>query len=257
MTQPTHTDLPERDPGKPAARQGLFRKFDVRRVDGSDQPGGKHHGCRYFVLDVDHDQFAAAALTAYAAACQQTHPELARDLRQQWGAATSLPHLAVMEAEIAAARKILARLCDNGLVRMSIPVQPDDEDIILSAVIERAAAAVSAAPAEPVAFVDGYDTDDGRVIRHIQQIGHLDKSLPLGAELYLAAGVAPAAPADQADALDAARYRWLRNRDLDAISQGGVFAGMTPEDVVLNGDDLDKAIDAAIDAQAMCGKGAA
>ena len=47
-------------------------------------------------------------------------------------------------------------------------------------------------------------------------------------------------------ARDAARYRWLRERDLDTITKGGVFAGMTPENVVLNGSDLDKAIDAAM-----------
>ena len=78
--------LPERDTSKPAEQQGLFRKFDVCRTDGSDAPGGKHHGCRYFVLDVDHDAFAAAALGAYAAACEATHAELARDLREKWGA---------------------------------------------------------------------------------------------------------------------------------------------------------------------------
>jgi hypothetical protein len=43
---------------------------------------------------------------------------------------------------------------------------------------------------------------------------------------------------------DAARYRWLRSRDLDSIVDGGVFAGMVPDNVVLNGDDLDAAIDA-------------
>jgi len=51
---------------------------------------------------------------------------------------------------------------------------------------------------------------------------------------------------DGAIALDAARYRWLRERDLDTISRGGVFAGMTPKNVVLNGEDLDRAIDEAM-----------
>ncbi|MFU2763946.1 hypothetical protein ACM7NW_29965 [Pseudomonas aeruginosa] len=46
-------------------------------------------------------------------------------------------------------------------------------------------------------------------------------------------------------AKDAARYRWLRERDLETIIQGGVFAGMTPENIVLNQEDLDAAIDAA------------
>ncbi|WP_186145961.1 rod-binding protein [Burkholderia gladioli] len=44
---------------------------------------------------------------------------------------------------------------------------------------------------------------------------------------------------------DAFRYRFLRDRPLDTIKAGGVFAGMTPENVVLNGADLDAAIDAA------------
>lgn len=48
------------------------------------------------------------------------------------------------------------------------------------------------------------------------------------------------------DALDAERYRWLRSRDLETISQGGVFAGMTPQNVILNEEDLDQAVDAAI-----------
>lgn len=48
------------------------------------------------------------------------------------------------------------------------------------------------------------------------------------------------------DARDAARYRWLRARDLETISKGGVFAGMTPTNVVINGVDLDRAIDDAM-----------
>lgn len=43
---------------------------------------------------------------------------------------------------------------------------------------------------------------------------------------------------------DAARYRWLRERDLETIEQGGIFAGQTPENFVLNGEDLDQRIDA-------------
>lgn len=79
--------FPERDPSKPAEQQGLFRKFDVRRVDGSDQPGGKHHGCHYYVLDLNHDQHAPAAMRAYAAACRATHPHLADDIEAEFGAA--------------------------------------------------------------------------------------------------------------------------------------------------------------------------
>lgn len=50
-------------------------------------------------------------------------------------------------------------------------------------------------------------------------------------------------------AKDANRYRWLRARDLDTITCGGVFAGLTPDNLVLNGEDLDAAVDAALAAQ--------
>lgn len=43
----------------------------------------------------------------------------------------------------------------------------------------------------------------------------------------------------------ASRYQWLRERPLDAVHKGGVFAGKTPDNLVLNGADLDAAIDAA------------
>lgn len=50
------------------------------------------------------------------------------------------------------------------------------------------------------------------------------------------------------EAADAARYRWLRSRDLDTIDAGGIFIGRVPENLVVNGDDADRAIDAAISA---------
>ena len=44
----------------------------------------------------------------------------------------------------------------------------------------------------------------------------------------------------------AKRYAWLRERDLNTLHEGGVFAGRTPHNVVLNGADLDEAIDAGM-----------
>lgn len=62
-------------------RDGVYRKFDVHRTDGTDtKPGDKHFNCVYFVLDISHDKFAAAALRAYAEACRDELPELAADL---------------------------------------------------------------------------------------------------------------------------------------------------------------------------------
>lgn len=60
--------------------KGLYHKFKVERTDGKSEPGKKHHGCFYFVLDVDHDPHALAALRAYATSCRAEYPHLAKDL---------------------------------------------------------------------------------------------------------------------------------------------------------------------------------
>lgn len=62
--------------------EGIKRKYEVRRTDGSSIPGGKHSGCSYFVLDINHDEFSLAALKAYAEACKSKLPALAVDLMQ-------------------------------------------------------------------------------------------------------------------------------------------------------------------------------
>lgn len=49
---------------------------------------------------------------------------------------------------------------------------------------------------------------------------------------------------------DAARYRFLRSRDLNTIAMGGVFAGMTPQNLVINEETLDEAVDAAMSKEA-------
>lgn len=63
----------------------VFNKFNVRRVDGRDRSGGDREDAKYFVLDVTHDPFARQALIAYANACEETHPQLAADIRLQYG----------------------------------------------------------------------------------------------------------------------------------------------------------------------------
>jgi hypothetical protein len=63
-------------------KRGLYKKYKVERTDGSSCPGKKHFGCPYFVLDLEHDRHAKAALQAYAESCQKEYPELAEDLRE-------------------------------------------------------------------------------------------------------------------------------------------------------------------------------
>ena len=73
----------------PKNEMGLYCKFIVKRTDGSSEPGGKHYGCDYFTLDLTHDPYAIPTLKAYADACENEYPNLARDLRrkiEEWGA---------------------------------------------------------------------------------------------------------------------------------------------------------------------------
>lgn len=65
---------------------GVYEKFRVTRTDGTDAPGGKHHGCAYFVLDLDHDKHAVPALRAYGESCKDELPELSCDLLAVAGA---------------------------------------------------------------------------------------------------------------------------------------------------------------------------
>lgn len=47
-------------------RRGLYQKYRVTRVDGTDAPGEKHSRCQYIVLDATHDRNAPPAIQAYA-----------------------------------------------------------------------------------------------------------------------------------------------------------------------------------------------
>lgn len=66
--------------------RGLYRKFKVERTDGKSAPGEKHDGCEYFVLDMDHDKHAHAAIVAYVQSLENTgeYPGLAADLRDRY-----------------------------------------------------------------------------------------------------------------------------------------------------------------------------
>ncbi len=63
--------------------RGLYHKFNVERTDGSSEPGGKHHGCDYFILDLTHDKHAYAALRGYIDSCRSEFPALADDLTEK------------------------------------------------------------------------------------------------------------------------------------------------------------------------------
>ena len=113
--EPVGCSFPERDQTKPAEQQGIFRKFVVQRVDGSDQPGGKHHGCEYFVLDMVHDKHAADALRAYAESCRHSHPELSTDLIARFGT-----HLKPQPDQNSLTKVEPCKVCGEGNARLVV-----------------------------------------------------------------------------------------------------------------------------------------
>lgn len=64
--------------------KGLHSKYTVFRNDGRDVAGEPHHGCFHFVLDIDHDPAALAALRFYAESVKDSRPQLAIDLMAEW-----------------------------------------------------------------------------------------------------------------------------------------------------------------------------
>lgn len=61
--------------------RGLYDKYVVRRIDAD--PTGKHDNCWYFVLDLEHDPYAYAALDMYANSCIEKNPVLGYELKQK------------------------------------------------------------------------------------------------------------------------------------------------------------------------------
>ena len=64
-------------------KKGLYEKYKVSRADGQSEPGRKHEKCSYFVLDLNCDPHAYAAILAYAESCRMRYPALAADLRHE------------------------------------------------------------------------------------------------------------------------------------------------------------------------------
>ena len=58
----------------------LYNKYIVKRTDGADRPGERHAGCHYFVLDMDHDPAACAAMRCYADFYKDSHPEFYHEI---------------------------------------------------------------------------------------------------------------------------------------------------------------------------------
>ncbi|GAA3750131.1 hypothetical protein [Micromonospora maritima] len=91
----------------------LYPKFEVRRTDGRDGPGGDKAGARYFVLDYVNDPKARVALAAYADAVADEEPGLAADLRALVADVVVLSRRCIAGRE--AIKTLLAQVADRGL----------------------------------------------------------------------------------------------------------------------------------------------
>ena len=80
-----HNEAPPRSVGAHAVGStqppGLYKKFEVYRTDGRDQPGGDRAGAKYIVLDLTYDKHSRAALLAYADAVAVDYPVLAVEMK--------------------------------------------------------------------------------------------------------------------------------------------------------------------------------
>lgn len=154
-TDKTRADaLTDRDYDLHEHEQGLYRKFDVRRVGGSSEPVGKHHDCEYFVLDMMHDQHARAALRAYADACASTHPELSADLIARYGLSpVEQPAAAPIDEPVAAWINYPVKTVDGEFAgyekpELSFTCLAYGYDITMAEPLYRRAGAPAAAPVE-------------------------------------------------------------------------------------------------------------
>lgn len=108
--------------------RGLYPegKFIVRRRDGTDETGGKHDGCNYFVLDITHDPHAIPAIRSYAASARKDgYGLLAEDL--EGIAATTSPPSETAEAQkcVKCGHEGLQRT-DSGFCLAYTPKDKDD-----------------------------------------------------------------------------------------------------------------------------------
>lgn len=80
---PRHIEHRERSFTKDSTHQ--FHYEVIRDDLAEHNPKSRHYGgCRYFVLDLDHDPHAIAAVLAYADSCRSERPTLAAELDEKY-----------------------------------------------------------------------------------------------------------------------------------------------------------------------------
>jgi len=112
--------------------RGLYGKFEVRRTDGSSDPGGRHEHDEFFVLNHTTDKHALPALRAYAASCRQDYPKLCEDLMailraKQANEFVTVPDTTLPNGQIVASFKVgryMGYVGDDGAAEIRPDVVP-------------------------------------------------------------------------------------------------------------------------------------
>lgn len=88
-----------------------------------------------------------------------------------------------------------------------------------------------------------------RVVKMLSEGGNRISYDPHGPYVVMASAYDQLKAENEALRKDAERYRVLRQADVDTIHNGGLFPGLTPDNIVINGHDLDRRTDAVIAAR--------
>lgn len=85
-----------------------------------------------------------------------------------------------------------------------------------------------------------------KAVKMLSEAGNRISYDPHGPDVVMAEAYDQLKAENEALRKDAERYRVLRQADVDTIHNGGLFAGLTPDNIVINGHDLDRRTDAVI-----------
>lgn len=88
-----------------------------------------------------------------------------------------------------------------------------------------------------------------KAVKMLSEAGNRISYDPHGPDVVMAEAYDQLKAENEALRKDAERYRVLRQADVDTIHNGGLFAGLTPDNIVINGHDLDRRADAVIAAR--------
>jgi len=143
-----------------------------------------------------------------------------------------------------------AKFVDPGIMRMAYAMGAKCDHFLEAATIVEAALALPAPAVQPEGWPDARAVIDIWANYHGIQVSPHHRNC-LVTDLNLALASPDVQRQEEGEGRDAARYRYLRDRDAGpdgAPPPSGLFIGRVPENLILTGEDADRAIDLALPA---------